>query len=744
MNETENNEELHPSVQVAFDDLLARSQYLTPDNKNRLIAAFWFAHAAHRTQNRDSGEPYILHPVAVCATLADLHLDVHGLMAALLHDTVEDNKDVSQEDITENFGAVVAFLVNSVTKLQDYDKRAAFDYTGDLSVLEKQAANLQYLMLNSAKDMRALAIKLSDRLHNMQTLGNVRAEKQSRVADETLRVYAPLASLIGMRRWKNELENNAFQILHPTIYNKIVKQTKDLVKGVDEAEISKKCTELHDILRAANVPVSKVYGRIKTPYAIWRKSQARDLRVPNLLDIVAFRVIVSSNRHCYRALEVIHRNFPHVHNTLDDYISQPKSNGYRSIHTVVSLPSANLKNQSAKVEIQIRSKAMHRFAETGIAAHWRYKSNVSLSPEASSLLEKIQQDMEENKMNEIIMNNVNLDSFSKEIVVYTPKGGLVRMPSDVTVLDFAFHLHGDIGLEFKEALVNGQNVAMGRVLQDGETVEIIRDKNVHPEEFWKRHVRTHRAKSLIQQSLRSDALNYFNEFVMNIGQQYDVSVLKKFDHGMMDKVLRHFKVKDLQEFEHNVHMGKILAEELLCVVQPELNLAIPKGGSFYKNAVIVTNYIDEVKRCHLCLPLPGDELYGISVLDKGTIAHRDGCSDLENNASHCFITDIRLEQPGGSNNREYPIFFDCKMTNRPGILGMVATAIGDRGVNIRDITFLEKTEDRISIRFSLLVQHETQIAGIEKTVRARASDRIEVSRPFLQPKITPLAENDED
>ena len=733
-----------PAVQKAFDDLLARSSYLTPDNKNRLIAAFWFAHRAHRTQDRASGDPYILHPIAVSASLADLHIDVHGLMAALLHDTVEDNAGIAQKDIEQNFGNVVAFLVNSVTKLEQYDKRAAFDYKKDLTVREKQAANLQYLMLNSEKDMRALVIKIADRLHNMQTLDHLKEEKQKRIAEETLRVYAPLASLIGMRIWKNELEGRAFQILHPRVYGRIVKQTRDLIRGVNESEIARKCDEFRRILDAAGVPVTKVYGRIKTPYAVWRKSQSKELRVPKLLDIIAFRVIVTSNRHCYRALEAIHRAFPHVHNTLDDYISHPKSNGYRSIHTVVTLPDKNNKNSSPKVEVQIRSKAMHRFAETGIAAHWRYKSSTSLSPEASSLLEKIQQDMEKNKMNEIIMGDVNLDSLSNEIVVYTPQGHLARLPNDATVLDFAFHIHTEIGEGFKEAKVNGHNVAMGHRLKHGDEVEIFHDINNHPEEFWKRHAKTHRAQSHIQQFLRLQAVKYFEKLIVGIAKQHGVAMLKNIDHAVMEETLKHFKAQDLPAFENKVNEGQIQPEEVLLVVQPDLEITIPEEPTLNKNAVIITNHVDKVQRCHFCTPLPGDELYGVSVLDKGTIAHRKGCSLLNTQNMHCFITDIHIEQPGASNSQEYPIFFDCKMTNRAGILGMIATAIGERGANISDITFMETFDDRVMVRFTLLVQHETQIAGIEKTVRARASDLIEVSRPFLEPKILPLPDDNED
>lgn len=730
---------LPAEVQKAFDALLQCCHYLTTSNKSRLTAAFWFAHHAHIKQSRASGEPYILHPIAVCAILAELHLDIDGLIAALLHDTVEDNAEISQQDIQEHFGEKVDFLVNSVTKLEDYDERAKFDYSRDLTVHEQQAANLQYLMLNSEKDLRALIIKLADRLHNMRTLDNLKEEKQKRIADETLRVYAPLASLMGMRVWKNELEGLAFQILHPNTCRNIVSQTESLIKGVDEQEIARQCTELRNLLRQAKVPVVEVYGRIKTPYSIWRKAQSKDIPVPKLLDIVAFRVIVVSNRHCYHALEAIHRNFCHVLNTLDDYISQPKSNGYRAIHTVV-IP----KNQdiSAKIEVQIRSKGMHRFAETGIAAHWRYKSSTTLSPEAFDLLEKIQQDMDKKKMNEIIMGDVNLDSLSNEIVTYTPKGHLARLPNDATVLDFAFHIHTDIGLEYKEARVNGQTVAMGHRLEHGDTVEIIRDRNSRPEEFWKNHARTHRALSCIQQSLRLDGLKYFEKLMIAMAQQHNVALLKKLDLGIMDKTLKHFSVQNLHEFEAAFHQGQIQAEEALLVVQPELNLAIPKRATLRKNAVILTNHVEEVKRCHLCHPLPGDNLYGVYVLDKGTVAHREGCPALNTENMHCFATDIHLEQPGTGNSREYPILFDCKMTNRPGILGMVATAIGDRGVHISDIDFLDSSGDRVVIRFALQVQHVTQIEGIERTVRARASDLIKVSRPFLKPKIIVSADND--
>ncbi|NQY82908.1 MAG: bifunctional (p)ppGpp synthetase/guanosine-3',5'-bis(diphosphate) 3'-pyrophosphohydrolase, partial [Alphaproteobacteria bacterium] len=383
-------------------------------------------------------------------------------------------------------------------------------------------------------------------------------------------------------------------------------------------------------------------------------------------------------------------------------------------------------------------------AETCIAAHWRYKNNRTLSPEATDLITKLQQDVSDKQMGSIIMGDVNLDSLSEEVITYTPQGHLARLPSGATVLDFAFHIHTEVGLHFKEALVNRQNVVMGHQLVHGDEVEIITDPETRPEEYWKRYATTQRALSGIQQALSAEALRYFENFVLDIARQLDVVLVTKIDINIMRRVFKRLGVKDLKSLEEGLVKVQILPQEILHAVKPNLKIdqSRQKTG---KNTIETKDFGYIVRRCHFCQPLPGDRMYGVSVINKGTIAHRTDCHAFSPYLdTHCFIEDVSLERAGIGTYQEYPVLLDCTMTHRAGMLGLIATAIGDRGINIQGVECIKRDDRHYSLRFDLLVQHKSQIDGIEKTVRARASDSIEISRPILPAKLTVLDECDED
>lgn len=730
---------LPSSVQQALQDLLGRaSLYLSSSDQDHLRLAFHFSYGAHIDHKRADGSPYIVHPIAVSALLADLHLDIETLCAAMLHDTIEDNEEVNEKIIADNFGETVAFLVNSVTKISYYDHQTAHppEQGGHSGFNDKEvsAANLRHLILSSAKNFRALVIKLADRLHNMRTLENLSETKQQRIADETLSIYAPLASLIGMRQWKNEMEDIAFRTLNPSAYKRISQYIAHATEGVNQSKIDELCEMFRRLLRQKGIRVKRVYGRIKTPYSIMRKTSSKNLTVHELMDIVAFRVIVKNRRDCYSVLGAIHSKYRYLQNTFDDYISEPKGNGYRSLHTVIFFPN---KPKDYRIEIQIRSLMMHEIAETGIAAHWRYKNKQTLSPEASEMFFRLQKEAEQDQQSELLMQELDLHSMSEEVIAYTPKGHLVRLQSGATVLDFAFHIHTDVGKRFKEALVDGRNVSMGYKINNGEKIEIITDDRCSPEEFWQNHAESPRAKLAIRHSLEFETFLYFEGFIQDIARQCDVPLLQKLDVLSMRSCFRRLGVKNLLELEKNLERAITLPEEILLSVQPDLSLSIDKMSRekiSKVNEIEAENYHPDVLRCDYCLPIPGDTLLGVQHIDKGIIAHRDHCSELQKNYdnTHCFTQDVLLARSGIDSNL-YRIALDCQMTHRPGMLGVVATAIGERGVSIQNVELLDVSETVFTMRFYLDVQHKTQIDGIEKTVRARASDMIKVNRPMMSP-----------
>ena len=702
--------------------LREKTSYLTDEEKDQLERALLFATQAHAGVERADGSPYIVHPIAVAIIVAESKLDLNTLIACLLHDTIEDCPNITSAHIEDNFGKKVAFLVDAVTKMEQYDKRIEGTeyYAKDSAEKNTLLISLQHLLLSSSEDLRGLLIKLADRIHNMRTISNLRVEKQQRIARETMDIYVPLAAILGLRGWKTELEAMAFAVLHPEDNQRIQAHLRRLITQDSEALIKEICDTFKTLLDQECIAYQEVYGRVKTTASIFRKSRSKLINMKNLMDIMAFRIILKSQRNCYRALGKLHSKFSHVVGTFDDYISAPKSNGYQSLHTVIIGP------RNIRLEVQIRSAAMHKIAEKGIAAHWRYKNDLNMSEEAHHLVAQLREDIKQEKLDRIIMGEINLVDFSQEIVVYTPKGELVRLPNNSTPLDFAFRIHSQLGLQFHEAYVNNQPASMGQLLRRGDTVSIITDNNVRPKDFWLENVATHRAKNALRQWFDIQEAEELTLFLTHLAKEFGQKLTTTIDHVSMRQLYKNFQVKQLNELEERIISMKINPIDVLQAVQPELKLSNDR----HSRQEHLLSTVERVLPCPYCLPLPGDALKGAWQVDKGWVAHRDNCHQLILYVQQdSAIKAVALKKHHRRQNKFLTIL-DCCIPNRPGLMGAICVTLGERKINIEDLTFLQRLQETISLRFYLSVQHKVQIDDVMTTL-SRRNLGIVTSRPVI-------------
>ena len=466
------------------------NKFLNPDT---LIKAYDFALKAHRTQKRDEGVPYIVHPVAVADILTDLKLDSATIATGLLHDTIEDTH-ATYDAIKEEFGQEVADLVDGVTKISQFQKKA-----GEKS----NAENFRKLILATSKDIRVLLVKIADRLHNMRTITFVKnKDKQIRKAKETMEIYAPLADRMGMNRIRDELEDLSFQVLNKEA-RELIKKRLDKIKEDRTSSFKSISFEFSDLLNQNKIN-AQIFGREKTPFSIWRKVQKKRVSLEQITDIMGFRIILDNIEHCYRALGLIHSKWHCIPGKFKDYISSPKINKYQSLHTAIIGPSKR------PIEIQIRTMPMHEFAEIGVASHWKYKSSEkfnSLTWKEYDWLKDLVEIIEKNENPEHYFEYTKLQMFQENVFCFTPKGSLIKLPKDATPIDFAYAVHTKIGDSAIGCQINGREGQLQTVLKNGDIVDIIRSKKVSPSLHWLPLTKTGKARAAIRRywQLRGNA-----------------------------------------------------------------------------------------------------------------------------------------------------------------------------------------------------------------------------------------------
>ena len=695
-------------------------------DEDALNRAYVFSMKAHGAQTRASGDPYFSHPLEVAGILTSLKLDGASIMTALLHDTVEDT-DTSIADIEQLFGRDVARLVDGVTKLSRLELQ---------SEQSKHAENFRKLVLAMSEDIRVLLVKLADRLHNMQTLHYMRdPEKRKRIARETMEIYAPLAERIGMQSFKDELEDLSFRELNPEARESIVKRLEFLrQRGGDlETRVSQ---ELQYALDGEGVKAT-VRGRTKTPYSIWRKMQVKNVGFEQLSDIMAYRVIVETVPECYHALGVLHARYPVVPGRFKDYISTPKPNGYRSLHTGLIGP------QRQRIEVQIRTREMHEVAEYGVAAHWLYKQpDAELDSEAIGQGRSVDGrqyrwvrellDILEHASNpEEFLEHTKMEMFQDQVFCFTPKGDLIALPRNSTPVDFAYAVHSEVGDTCVGAKVDGRMVPLKTPLKNGDQVEIVTSKAQTPSPDWEKFVVTGKARARIRRFVRQKE----REQYLALGRQMLQKAFRQEGYDFTEKavagVLKRFKAENVGDIYVYVGRGDITAREVVHAVFPgskdtdKDRKVVPiqqraknKGGR-RDHAVPIRGLIPgmAVHYAHCCHPLPGERIVGIVTTGKGVTVHTIDCETLENfQDSPERWVDLAWE--ADETDEPYTGRLHVVVANEPGSLGDLSTVIGKNRANISNLKITNRSVDFFEMLVDVEVTDVKHLTNVMAALRA--------------------------
>jgi GTP pyrophosphokinase len=678
-----------------------------------LNRAYVFAMQAHGPQRRASGDPYFSHPLEVAGILTDLKLDSATIATALLHDTVEDTT-TTIEEVDRTFGAEIAGLVDGVTKLSQLEV---------FSERTQQAENFRKLMLAMSNDIRVLLVKLADRLHNMRTLSAIKnPEKRRRIAQETVEIYAPLAGRIGMQNMREELEDLAFAELDPEARESIVRRMEQL-----DAKSSQSLLRIADEIKrklAENGIEAWVAGRSKRPYSIWRKLKDKQLSFEQLSDVFGFRAVVASEVDCYRALGVLHRTWRMVPERFKDFISLPKSNGYRSLHTTVIGP------ENQRVEVQIRTQAMHDVAERGVAAHWRYREKVDDTDPSAAQTYQWLRDMvdllERGDNSEEFYEHSKLNLYQDQVFCFTPKGMLIALPRGATPIDFAYFVHTDVGNTAVGAKINGVHTPLHTPLKNGDQVEIIRSKEQTPSPLWERFVATGRARAEIRRYLRHAQRDQH----VSMGRKILEKVFAEQGYELTEKavegVLRKLRLAKPDDVYADVGHGALRADEVLEAVYPELKRD-GKGrhragdGRGRGKSVSIAGLTDGIgyRLGACCHPLPGDRIIGLMVPGEGVVIHTVDCDVLDRHQdSMADWIDVRWKD-SATDYAQAVARIAVRVKNTPGALGAVANIIGQNGGNISNL----KITSRNPLYFELQIDVEVRDAAhLENIIRALKVD----------------------
>ncbi|WP_054008137.1 RelA/SpoT family protein [Cypionkella psychrotolerans] len=662
---------------IDVEDLIALVKNYNPRCNAELIRrAYAYGAAMHEGQMRKSGEPYFTHPVAVAAILTEQQLDDATIITALLHDTIEDTKSTYAE-VAKLFGEEVAELVDGVTKLTNLQ----------LSNTEsQQAENFRKLFMAMSKDLRVILVKLADRLHNMRTIKSMNPEKQAKKARETMEIYAPLAGRMGMQWMREELEDLSFRVLNPEARNSIIRRFLTLQRESGDV-VHQITADIRAVLEKVQIDAD-VYGRAKKPYSIWRKMQEKDLAFSRLSDIYGFRVICASVADCYRILGVIHQRWRAVPGRFKDYLSQPKTNGYRSIHTTVS------GRDGKRVEVQIRTREMHEVNEAGVAAHWSYREGVRaknpFAVDPAKWIAAMTERLDEGDHDEFL-ENVKLEMYSDQVFCFTPKGDVVQLPRGATPLDYAYSIHTRIGNSCVSAKIDGIRVPLWTRLKNGQSVEIITAEGQRPQASWIDIVTTGRAKAAIRKSLREEDRGRF----VRLGQELARAAFEHVGKKATDKALRTaakmLGMPDEAELLAALGSAELTARKVVETLYPEL---IQHGPDEVESARAVIGMPDDqtFRRAPCCQPLPGERIVGITYRGQGVLIHAIDCPALEEFEEQPNRW-VDLQWHAGRHAAVNTVALDVAISNDQGVLGRICTLIGEQKANISDLRFTERKPD---------------------------------------------------
>ena len=664
-------------------------------NEKLFVKAIEVAETSHKDQFRASGDPYIVHPYEVCKSLIELKLDTETVITGLLHDVIEDT-EYSKEQLNEIFGKSIASLVDGLTKIDFLEEKK-------ITRSEKEAENFRKLLISTAKDIRVLIIKLADRLHNIKTIHFFKdVEKRKRVSNETLLIYAPLAERLGFENWKSILENISFKNLHPDIYNRINDKIDNTFKNL-ESSFRELENLINDFIFKENIQV-KIYYRKKAPYSIWKKINKRNSDLNTISDIAAVRIITKSTRDCYRVLGIIHRNFSAKVGRTKDYISNPKPNGYRSIHTDIIF-------NNKVFEIQIRSRAMHMIAENGIAAHWRYKylNKDENNQNMYAWLRDAVNYVEEKNERHLILNKTSQQFFDEQIYVFSPKGELYTLPVDSTPVDFAYTIHTDIGDRCSGAKVNGQDVPLKTKLSSGDQVEIVlNDKNtISP--LWIRFVKKEKVREKIRHFFRSKRRREFEKLGKDILKY--LAKLKNITEtdNLYAKILSYTDFRYQNKLFENVGRGFLSRKDLNDLFKDLENSFVKKlftkepnpriNVSKYENGIAV-NYAT------CCSPINGDNVISVMSYGRGLVVHSTICDSL----GYYHKDNFYRSNWGNSNlNKDFSTRIEIIIKNQPGALFSITSIFDKHNINIENIRIAERSKKNYTFLIDIKIEDSEKL-----------------------------------
>ena len=682
------------------------TSYLNKQEKDKVRDALILSEEAHSNQLRKSGDPFIIHPLEVAKILTSIKLDADSIVAGLLHDTLEDT-NLNIEEINKKFGNQIVELVEGLTKINKYSLKVNNQKFGE---------NYKKLILATTKDLRVILVKLADRLHNMRTIQFISDEnKKTKISLETLEVFAPLAQRLGMKEWQDELEDIAFEVINPDA-KKTITERLEYLKSKDDNIVDEIRYELKNIFFQEDL-FCKVDGRIKSPYSIWNKIKNKNISFEQLSDIMAFRVITNSTRECYRCLGIIHRQYPYIQGRFKDFISAPKSNGYRALHTSVMGP------KNKKIEIQFRSNIMDQIADFGVASHWKYKDPKKIKEKDAKEYKWVYDlvdSMNSSASQDELIQNSKLKVFQNDIFVFTPKGDLIELPKNATPVDFAYAIHSQIGDKCVAAKINDKLQPLKTILKNGDQIEIITSESSQPSPLWQRFAVTTKVKSQLRRFVRfkkkEEHVIFGREILINYFQKENY----EFNQNIKQKILDEFNYKSIDELYASIGSGEITALSVIKKIYPEYNyIPVSKFNENNQNPIKLKGLTAGMSY-HLagcCSPLKGDSIVGIVTAGIGVAVHTLDCDTLTSyqDAPDRWLNiswDNQNNLETVSNARIVVVLF-----NKPGSLGKVTTVIAKNNGNISNILFSVRKSDFFEIIIDIEVRDANHLQNIIAALR---------------------------
>jgi guanosine-3',5'-bis(diphosphate) 3'-pyrophosphohydrolase len=687
---------------IGINQLVAKLEaYLPPEDIERVQAAYDFAFHAHEGQRRRSGEPYITHPVAVAGLLADLKLDSQTMIAAILHDVMEDTP-IAKDEIATRFGPEVAELVDGVSKLDQiqFGSRA-----------EAQAESFRKMLLAMVRDIRVIMVKLADRTHNMRTLGAMPPAKRRTIARETLEIYAPIANRLGMHSIKRELEDLGFRALYPNRF-KVIESATRQAKGNQKQFVGRIAEALEAALGKAGI-AARLEGREKDAYSIYDKMRRKKISLNDIVDVYGFRIIVDAPDTCYRTLGIVHGVYKPMPGRFKDYIAIPRVNGYQSLHTTLFGPNGT------PVEVQIRTEEMHSIAESGIASHWQYKEGASATGEQSDRArEWLQQlvEIQQGGNSEEFLESVKVDLFPDKTYLFTPKGEIRRLPRGATCVDFAYAVHTDVGNRCVAAKVDRRLVPLRTPLRNGQTVEIITAKGATPNPAWVSFVVTAKARAAIQKYLkglkRGEAAELGRRLLNQALEEFSLS-LRKVENAAIDTVAVDLGLKTREELFEKIGLGERVAPFIARRLLPADAEAAAEGTAGPLAIAGTEGLVVTYARC--CFPIPNDPILASLSSGRGVVIHREVCGNLSSFRKQPEKWISVTWQ--AATDRLFQVEIRAEVTNRMGVLAQVASAIAGTQTNIDRVSVVERDTDTSTLIFELAVHDRRQLAAVIRAVR---------------------------